>query len=150
MIEKAFDVSHELRRLIAVGGITEDALRAITGIQPEALSAFLDEGQQGELAVGLSALPQALSAHESMRVSVLAAQLTEGMAVGDDERIVAILESLTVECRLTVQNIAQLTGLDVDDLQNTLNDPRSVRLEKKYEIAIRGSYLIGALSRARG
>ncbi|WP_423739425.1 HTH domain-containing protein [Cryobacterium zongtaii] len=47
-----------------------------------------------------------------MGLSILAAPLTEGLRIGDDERLKAIWESLTIDCRLTLRNIAQLTGLD--------------------------------------
>ena len=83
-------------------------------------------------------------------LSVLAGYLTEGLRIGDDERLKAIFESLTIECRLTLGNIAQLTGLDVEDLENAVRDPRTVPIEKKYELAIKGSYLINAVNRARG
>jgi hypothetical protein len=148
MTSEAYNTVDELRRIIAEGHISEDALQSITGIEPEKLRSFLDEAKPG--AAGLTREPQALSNDESTRLSTLAAQLTEGLRIGDDERLRAIFESLTIECRLTVQNIAQLAGLDVDDLESTLRDPRTVPIEKKYALAIRGSYLINAVNQARG
>jgi hypothetical protein len=143
-----YNSADELRRIIAEGRISEDALQAITGIQPEKLRSFLNEAMSGT--TGLTTEPQALSNDESARLSILAAHLTEGLRIGDDERLKAIFESLTIECRLTPRNIAQLTGLDVDDLESALRDPRTVPLEKKYELAIKGSYLINAVNGARG
>ena len=148
MTSEAHNTVDELRRIIAEGRITEDALQSITGIQPERLRFFLDEAKPGM--TGLSREPEALSNDESARLSILAAHLTEGLRIGDDERLRAIYESLTGECRLTLQNIAQLTGLDVDDLESALRDPRTIPIEKKYALAIRGSYLINAVNQARG
>jgi hypothetical protein len=148
MTSEAYNTVDELRRIIAEDRISEDALQSITGIQPERLRSFLDEAKR-ETTV-LTREPQALSNNEIARLSTLAAHLTEGLRIGDDERLRAIFESLTGECRLTLRNIAQLTGLDVDDLESALRDPRTVPIEKKYELAIKGSYLINAVNQARG
>ncbi|MCS5718787.1 hypothetical protein N1027_11645 [Herbiconiux sp. CPCC 205763] len=144
----AFDSRHELGRMIADGHLSEEALQAITGLEPEKIRAFLDETKPVQ--TGMSAEPQVLSGDESMRLSGLAVQLAEGLPIGDDERLKATLESLTVECRLTLQHISGLTGLDVGDVERALRDPRTVPLEKKYELASKASYLINAVNRARG
>ena len=148
MTTEAYDPVEELRRLILEGSISEDALQAITGIQPEKLRFALDTAKLGMRRFTAEAL--ALSDEETMRLSTLPGQLAEGMQIGDDERLKAILESLTIECRLTLENLARLTGLGVDDLRSTLRDPRTVAIEKKYELAIKGSYLINAINQARG
>lgn len=148
MTSETFNPVDELKRILAEGRISEDALQAITGIQPEKLRSFLDDAKPGMTA--LATEPQALSGEESTRLSILAAHLTEGLRIGDDERLKAIFESLTMECRLTLRNIAQLTGLDIDDLRSALRDPRTVPIDKKYELAITGSYLINAVNQARG
>jgi hypothetical protein len=148
MTSETYNPADELRRILAKGGISEEALQAITGIQPEKLRFFIDEAKPGMTA--FTSEPPALSDDEIGRLSILAGYLTEGMRIGDDERLKAIFESLTIECRLTFGNIAQLTGLDAEDLENAVRDPRTVPIEKKYELAIKGSYLIGAVNRARG
>jgi len=147
MTTQAFDPATELERLIEAGAISKDALQAITGIQHERLRAFLDE--HAGAPVGLTARPQVLSDDEIGRLSVLAGQLTEGMQVGDDERLVAIYESLTIDCRLTARNIADLAGLDVGDVDGVLRDPGSLPAEKKYRLALAGSHLINAVNLAR-
>lgn len=148
MTSHTFNPADELRRIIAEGQISEDALQAITGIQLEKLRFFLSEAKPGM--VGITTEPQALSNDESARLSILAAQLTEGLQIGDDERLKAIFESLTSECRLTLRDIAQLTGLDVEDLEGVLLDPRTVPIEKKYKLATKGSYLLNVAGQARG
>ena len=148
MTSETYNPADELIRILAKGGISEEALQAITGIQPEKLRFFLDEAQPGMTV--FTSEPPALSDDEIGRLSILAGYLTAGMRIADDERLKAIFESLTIECRLTLGNIAQLTGLDIDDLESILRDPRTVPIEKKYELAIKGSYLIGAVNRARG
>ncbi|MFF1878942.1 HTH domain-containing protein [Leifsonia sp. NPDC058230] len=139
----------ELSRIIAEGRISEEALQAITGIPPEKLQSLNGAGAKAGMMAFISE-PPSLSNDEIRRLSILAAQLTEGMRIGDDERLTAIFESLTIECRLTLANIALLTGLDVVDVESALRDPRTVPIDKKYELAIKGSYLIGAVNRARG
>lgn len=145
---ETYNPAEELSRVIVEGGISEDALQAITGIRPVKLRSFLDEGNPGMMAFATKS--QVLSDDEIGRLSILAGYLTEGLRIGADERLKAIFESLTIECRLTLWNIAQLTGLDVEDLERALRDPRTVPIEKKYELAIKGSYLINAVNRGRG
>lgn len=118
MTSETFSPEDEVKRIIAEGRISEDALQAMTGIQPEKLRYFLDGAQPGM--TWLTAEPRALSGDESARLSILAAHLTEGLRLGDDERLKAIFESLTIECRLTLRNIARLTGVDLDDLESAL------------------------------
>ena len=144
MTTDAFDAPNRLRRLLADGGMSESGLQYITGVGEDALHAFID----GRAESGMTTGPQPVSAEQGMRLSVLAAQLTEGMAIPDDERLKGILESLTIACHLTVENIAQLAGLDARDLNQALIDPLSIPIERKYEIAVRCSYLINAFNRA--
>lgn len=148
MTVEAQNPAAELRRIIVEGHISEDALQAIMGIQPEKLLTYLDEAKHGM--TRLTTERQLLSNDESARLSILAGQLTVGLQIGDDERLKAIFESLTIECHLTIQNISQLTGINIEDLDSALHDPRTVPVEKKYELAIRGSYLINAVNQARG
>jgi hypothetical protein len=129
MTSETYNTADELRRIIAEGRISEEALQSITGIEPEKLRSLFDEAEPGT--TGLTREPQALSNDESARLSALAAQLTEWLRIGDDERLKAIFESLTIECRLTLQSIAQLTGLDVDDLESALRDRTSSTLSIK-------------------
>jgi len=146
-MSETFNTSDELRRMILEGQISEDALQAITGIQPERIRLFLDGANPPR--PGLTSETPALSNDESRRLAVFAAQLVEGLQIGDDERLKATLESLTIDCRLTVRNIAQLTGLNVDDLESALRDPRTVPIDTRYQLASRGSYLINAVNAAR-
>lgn len=144
MTTEAFDAPTQLKRLLADGAISESGLQAITGVGEEALRSFVC----GPTETGMTTDPPAVTADQSMRLSILVAQLTDGMAIPDDERLKGILESLTIASHLTTENIAQLAGLDARDLDKALSDPKSVPIEKKYEIAVRCSYLINALNRA--
>jgi hypothetical protein len=138
----------ELKRMIVEGDVSEDTLQTITGIQPEKLLAYLDQATPGMMT--LTTERQSPSNDESTRLSIFVGHLTVGLQIGDDDRLKAIFETLTVQCHLTVQNIAQLTGLSIEDLDSALRDPRTVPIEKKYELAIRGSHLINAVNQARG
>lgn len=146
-MSELWNPAEDLRRIMAEGRITEESLEAITGIRPEGIRSFVGDGTRA--VSGLVTAPPTLSNEEISRLSVLVAQLTEGLPIGDDERLKAIYESLTIECRLTPQNIAQLTGLNRDDVDAALLDPRTIPVETKYELASRGSYLINAISQAR-
>lgn len=149
MPSETSNTADELRRLIAEGYLSEDALQAITGISGVALASFLRDAPSGKPRIVAWPAAGALSDDESVRVSTFAAQLTS-FDIDDDARLKAIFESLTIDCLLTLENIAQLTGLDVEDLASALRDPRTVPIERKYELAIRGSYLVNAFNRARG
>jgi hypothetical protein len=150
MTSETYNPADELRLILAEDRISEDALLAITGIQPQELWAFLNGAGAKPGMIVAGAEPLALSNDEIRRLSILAPQLTEGMRIGNDERLKAIFESLTVECRLTPRNIARLTGVHVDVIENVLREPRTISIEKKYELAIKGSYLINAVNQARG
>src|SRR5690349_18955298 len=94
--------SDDLNALIASGRITEEALREITGIPAETMSRFLHEDVPD--AQPRASMPL-LTGDESRRVSMLSAFLFTGLSIDDDERLRAILESLTAECHLTPDNI---------------------------------------------
>lgn len=143
----AQDVLSELRQLIASGRISEESLATITGIPPEKLSELLGETHRGTEVMTTDATP--LTVGENARISVLTGLLTHVAEFDDDERLQAILESLTVECHLTLENIARLTRVDIEDLKRVLDDPGSVSTVTKYTIALRSSYLISAANLAR-
>jgi hypothetical protein len=144
-----YNPADEVQRLIAEGRISEDAITAVTGIPPEKLKAFFAES--GSEVGRLSTTPPALSFDESTRLTILSSQLTDLILFdNDDERLMGLLESLTVVCRLTLENISRLTGVGIEDLQQALDDPRALPVEKKYELAMRGSYLVNAVNAAHG
>lgn len=147
MTTEAHSPADQLKAVIADGGISEDALHAMTGVASETLGRFLSAAAVE--ADGLSRVPPVLAGDEGMRVSLLAGLLSDGMQIDDDERLKGILESLTVECRLTPDNIAQLTGVDVEYVELALNDPGAVPLDRRYALAIKGSFLITAVNQAR-
>jgi hypothetical protein len=145
MTVDAFNAPAELRRLIGEGVLTEGGLQSLTGIGSTALRSFISSGLSGS---GLTDTSQAFTAEESTRLSILAAQLVDGMAIPDDDRLRGILESLTIELHLTSHNIARLAGLDAADVDEALTDPQSLQVQKKYMVAVRASYLLTAFSRA--
>jgi hypothetical protein len=49
---------------------------------------------------------------------------------------------------MTHQHIALLTGIDLNDLKSALYDPDTAKAERKYELAIRASYLMNAIGNA--
>ena len=142
-----FNSVAELRRIVAEGRVSEVALETITGIDAERLGAVLEESNRDE--VGMSAAELPLSSDESIRLSVLGSQLIQGMEIGDDERLKAILEGLTIEFKLTTLNLALLTGTSLDDIEACLADPAAVAPERKYPLALRVSYLSLAIANAR-
>lgn len=92
---------------------------------------------------------QPLSADEATRLSVLASQILQGFDIGDDERLQAILEGLTTQFHLTLENVALLTRLGSADVAAALRDPSSLPAERKYALATGLSYLTNAVERAR-
>ncbi len=140
-------VATDLRRLIAEDRISEEALSAILRIEPGKLAALLvdDTPPRG----GMVLDEPRLSPEEATRVSRFTAQLTYGLDIDDDERLQGILESLAVECRLSLDNIAGLTGLDVHDLRVARREPRNLPSDTKYAVALRTSYLVNAVNQAR-
>lgn len=137
----------ELRRAIAEGRISQAALQVITSIDRERLAMFLDEAHRSE--AGLSTRTPILSGDESVRLSVLAGQLIQGMEIDDDDRLRGILEGLTIQFTLTTQNIALLTHTSVGDVEACLTDPGAVSPEVKFPLAVRASYLNLAIANAR-
>lgn len=139
------DVAADARRLIADGHISEHALRAVTRIASERITAFLTSSA----AAGLASDEPALSPEESTRVSTLVGQLAYGFEIDDDERLRAMLEALTSECGFTLQNISRLTHVPVDEVTTALHDPGTLPTETRYTLALRVSYLINAANQAR-
>lgn len=136
----------ELQELIRQGKISEEALYAITGIVPEVLSEVVSS--DASLPPGMTSEKQLPSIDEVRRLSMLAGQLAYGFEIDDDERLRGIVESLTTVCKLSIQNIAHLTGVAVDDVQLILTEPNSATLESKYALGMRASYLINAVNQA--
>ena len=147
MTEQGQDVAADLRRLIAEGCISEGALQAVTRITQEMIAAFLADDSAG--AERPVAEEPTLSPQEMTRVSILGAQLAYGFEIDDDERLRAILETLTVECGFTLPHISRLTRVALDDLTTALDDPGALESEGRYRIALRASYLINAVNQAR-
>lgn len=147
MSSRNINVLGELNRLIEEDALSERSIETLTGIRGAALHALLVEEREGARLVGADA--PTLTSDENVRLSMLAAQLTDGLTVADDDRLKSILESLISQTHLTVQNIAQLTGLRVQDLEQVLDDPQVVSEAKKYAIAIRCSYLVNTANFAR-
>lgn len=145
MTSQSFATAGELRHAITEGRISDHALQTITGIPPERLQPFLAEGESA----GLASKPPALADDEGARLSVLASQIIQGLEIDDDERLQAILEGLTIQFHLTLENIARLTRASIADLEAALRDPGSVPPERKYPIALRVSYLNLAIANAR-
>ena len=146
MSVEALNVEHELRRIVAEGRISAESLQAITGIPGDAIASLV--GGTHEREPGLSAAPSAFSPDEIGRLSALVGQLTDGLQIDDDVRLTAIIQTLTMQFRMTRQHIALLTGIDLRDLESVLNDPNTARAERKYELAIRASYLMNAIGNA--
>lgn len=147
MTSQMFNTADELRRAVADGRISEMALEAISQIPIGTLQVFLAGSVEGTN--GVTTSPQPLSADEAARLSVLASQILHGFDIGDDERLRAILEGLTTQFHLTLENIALLARLDSADLATALRDPSSLPAERKYALALRLSYLTNAIERAR-
>ena len=146
MTVQAFNVGDELERLIAQGRISENALTTITGISSDTLASFFAASHSTR--PGLSASAAALSEDEVARLSALTVQLTEGAAIDDDERLGAIIETLTAQFNLSHENIALLTRTDLDDVETFLSDPKAAPCEKKFELAVRSYYLFHAVLNA--
>lgn len=146
MSVKALNVENELRRIVAEGRISEESLQAITGIPGDAIALLV--GSTHEREPGLSAPPSTFSPDEIGRLSALVGQLTEGLQIDDDVRLMAIIQTLTVQFRMTRQHIALLIGIDLNELEIVLNDPNTAQAERKYELAVRASYLMNAIGNA--
>jgi len=138
--------SEDLKAVIDAGGISEDALHAITRIPAETVARFL-HGEAPDSQPGTST--PLLSDDESRRLSIFSAYVSTGLTIDDDERLRAILESLTVACRLTPENVARLADVDVEHVERALVDPSAVPLDARYRLALRSSYIITAVDRAQ-
>lgn len=144
----AFDVTDVLRRLVEDDVISLHALSAITRVREDALSSLLETPSGG--ADSRSSRTPPLSSDEVGRISLLAAQLTEGLRVDDDDRLRAMFDVLTEQLGLTHANIAALTRTDAQDLEGFLANPAAMPPQTKYELASRVSYLVHAAAQARG
>lgn len=147
MSSNSLNVPGELNLLIADGIVTERAIQAMTQIDLERLHAAISAEHGGVL---VSPQEPGLTDDESARLSLLAAQLTAGLQIEDDDRLKAIIESLNAEIHLSTHNIAELIHVPVEDVERVLQDPQSVPADVKLPIAIRCSYLMSTITQARG
>lgn len=142
MTVEAFSVGNELGRLIDQGFISRQALTAITGISSDSITKYLT------VEPGLSVAANELSDDETRRVTALTGQLTDGLAIEDDVRLRAIIETLTIQYQLSNENLARLTHTHLDDLEAFLSDPAAATPAYKYELAIRVYYVFHAVLNA--
>lgn len=84
-------VVDELKRLVGEGHISADALHVITGVPVDSMRALL--GEAPPLSAGLITNSTAPAADEASRLSILTAQLTDGMQIRNDERLKGILDA---------------------------------------------------------
>ena len=146
MTIEAHSPNDDLKAVIDAGGLSEDALQAITRIPSETLTRFL-HGNVPSLQPGVStSLP---TDDERRRLSVLSAYLATGLTIDDNARLRGILESLTAECHLSLANIARLVDVDVEHVERALLDPSAVPIHARYRLALRTSYIITAINQAR-
>lgn len=143
---QAHDPSDDLNAIIAAGGLSEDALQAITQIPAATMTRFLHEDVPSSKP---GASTSRLIAEESLRVSSLSAYLSTGLSIDDNARLRGILELLTAEAHLTPANIAQLVDVDVEHVKVALIDPTTVPIDARYRLALRSSYIIAAVNQAR-
>lgn len=146
MTSQMFDTADELGRAVADGRISEMALEAISQVPIGTLQIFLAGSVEGTH--GVTTSPQPLSEDEAARLSVLASQILHGFDIGDNEGLRAILEGLTTQFHLTLENIALLARLDSADLAAALRDPSSLPAEQSTRWQ-RGSRISPTRSSAR-
>lgn len=149
MTAETHSPADDLRRLISDGALSVDALHTLTGIDPTKLTALLSSGTPAGMALTTTDTIS-LTADESRRISILSAQLSEGLRIEHDERLQSIFETLTLECGLTLDNLTRLTGVEAHTLAAALHAPDTLSADTKYSLALTGSYLITAANQARG
>ncbi|RFA07141.1 hypothetical protein B7R21_16610 [Subtercola boreus] len=146
MTSETFNTGDILRRVIADGRLSPEAFESITGIPRDALTPFLAVTPTGT--PGMATPPAILTSDQTLRLSSLVAQLTAGFEIDDDERVRGILETLTVQFRLTSDNISHLTQIHAADIELFIADPATVSPEVRYRLAVRASYLLNAIGNA--
>lgn len=146
MTSQTLNTADELRRMIEQEHVSVDSLQSMTGISADALASSINSAPSG--APGLSTSASTLSPDEAARLSGLVAQLTDGFQIDDDFRLQAILETLVLQFHLTAENLALLTHTKSRDMQSFLDNPESIALETKYQLALRTSYLLAAIGNA--
>lgn len=139
-------LAQQLRSLIETGGVTIDAIASIVDVEPEVVerlrvgdstSAFVAPGQRS------------LDPDQAARLAGLVAQLSDGMQIDDEQRIVGMLDAIESQFGMTTSSIAALISVPVDTLASMRAEPRSVPESDRLAIAVRVSYLMIAISNAR-
>ncbi|QIM17879.1 hypothetical protein G7066_02805 [Leucobacter coleopterorum] len=138
-MSETFDTAKQLKRIIAEGRISEESIIKTTGISENDLSLLLNEENPHS----------GRFFEESARISMLTAQLTHGIEIQDDERVAGIINGLVGEFQFSLENIALLTGIGVQEIQDFLDAPESTPSNRKYELASRVSYLNMVVANAR-
>lgn len=141
-----FNTATEIKRLLAQGKLKPESLAAAASIEIEQLKQFLVA--YGPTAETPPTSISSLSDKEIVRLSTLTAQLTTGLAIDDDERVRAYVETLSEQFGFVRENIALLIGVSRASIDAFLADADSVDTNTKYRIGVRCGYLISAITQA--
>ncbi|WP_412148584.1 HTH domain-containing protein [Curtobacterium flaccumfaciens] len=144
MSTEAYDVDQGLRHLVKSGRMSTESLSAITGIATTTLQGHL----AGDNEPGMTAPTSALTGSQGTQLAMLAVLLTDGLNEDDDVRLRALVESLTLQYKLTHENIALLIDADAADIAAIADDAAQVDAGKKYRLGVRLSYLLTAIGNA--
>lgn len=127
MFSNSNDPRELLRMLFKNYKLSSYSLSKITGIKDEIILNYANGKDD------LSSLP----IKNKMDLVDLIMLLTLGMEAADEnERIYAVIETITSKFNLSIETIALYANLDCEEIKNFLNDHTSISIEKRYKLGI--------------
>jgi len=149
MTSENTDPLDELESLVRGGKVSLASIEAILDVPAGRLDALLAEPSRGGMRL-ITEGPSP-SVEDAARLSTLVGYLARGLdgRIGDDERLTAILETLTDVFHFTPENIALLAQVDPHTVRAFVDDPASVPVEARYRMGIRCSYLLSGIAQSR-
>lgn len=129
-----------LRSLLEKEAVSIESLEMITGVPKEDLESLLNPNLNRN-----SAIPT-LSERQTAALSVISGQLSVGLSIPDNERLIGILEVLIEQFKFNYRNLSTLTGVSQSDIKLVHEGGGQVSQDIKFSLSVRASYILGAVA----
>lgn len=130
-------VTARLNELVHRGAVSIDCIHKVTGASVHDIQSLLSsrtDGDDGE---------SRLSPIESLDISALSSQLTEGMDITSDERLIGVIDALSSSYDLSLENISQLSAIESSRIRFFIESGgKGLQAEEKFSLGMKAYFLL--------